>query len=120
MSIDDRAKCLDTAKALVTSDRNNTYGLPEDSFKDIASLWSSQGVTVGGRSVSASDVALMMICVKLARLKHNPAHNDSWVDIAGYAACGLQTANVGKPLDTEPIPTFELGPIQDEAQANDQ
>lgn len=30
--------------------------------------------------------------VKLSRLMWTPAKRDSWVDIAGYAACGLECA----------------------------
>lgn len=26
--------------------------------------------------------------LKIARLANNPEHMDSWVDLAGYAACG--------------------------------
>jgi hypothetical protein len=33
-------------------------------------------------------VALFLACVKIARLSNNKAHRDSWVDLAGYAACG--------------------------------
>ena len=29
---------------------------------------------------------------KMARLRHDPAHTDSWVDVAGYAACGAEVA----------------------------
>jgi hypothetical protein len=30
--------------------------------------------------------------LKVARLMHTPGHVDSWVDIAGYAACGADVA----------------------------
>lgn len=33
--------------------------------------------------------ALMMICVKMARLAVAPDHLDSWIDIAGYARTGV-------------------------------
>ena len=36
--------------------------------------------------ISAADVAMMMCCLKLARLKATPDHIDSAVDLAGYAA----------------------------------
>ncbi|MFN7882545.1 MAG: DUF6378 domain-containing protein [bacterium] len=26
----------------------------------------------------------------MARLKNSPNHRDSWVDLAGYAACGAE------------------------------
>jgi hypothetical protein len=34
------------------------------------------------------DVAVPMILMKLARLANAPKHRDSWLDIAGYTACG--------------------------------
>ena len=36
-------------------------------------------------SCSVQNEALDMICSKMARIKFNPNHKDSWVDIAGYA-----------------------------------
>ena len=34
----------------------------------------------------------MMILMKVARLAADHLHDDSWLDIAGYAACGSQCA----------------------------
>lgn len=99
--VDDRVRCLETAKGYVTQDRTSAYGSPEDNFGNIAAIWSAQGVTVNGRGVTAADVALMMIGMKLARLKHNPTHEDSWIDAAGYAACGMRAANVSQRLNDE-------------------
>ena len=31
---------------------------------------------------------MMMALMKIARLQNMPSHLDSWVDLAGYAACG--------------------------------
>lgn len=92
-----REKCLDTARECVTKDRVNAYGSAEDNFSNIAEMWNAQGVRIDGRALSASDVALMMAAMKLARLRHNPTHEDSWVDLAGYAACGMEVAF--KPLE---------------------
>ena len=36
--------------------------------------------------ISASDVAMMMVAIKLARLIETPDHKDSAIDLAGYAA----------------------------------
>ena len=41
---------------------------------------------------SAYDVAVMMALLKIARISENPQHMDSWVDLAGYAACGGEIA----------------------------
>lgn len=89
-----RGDLLAEAAKIVAVDRNSNYGEPEDSFGDIAALWNAQGYTFtkagGSRPLTGSDVALMMTSMKLARLKNNPTHRDSWVDIAGYAACGYE------------------------------
>jgi hypothetical protein len=38
--------------------------------------------------VDVDEVILCMIAVKMSRLIKTPEHEDSWVDIAGYAALG--------------------------------
>ena len=39
------------------------------------------------------DVAMMMLLVKIARLMHSPGHQDSHIDIAGYASILEEIAN---------------------------
>jgi hypothetical protein len=81
-----RADLLSRAAHIVNGQRNTAYGAPEDNFARIAALWSAH-LSV---SVTATDVALMMVLLKVARLRHDPGHEDGWVDIAGYAACGAE------------------------------
>ena len=83
-----RAAVLREAEAIVSNDRNSAYGGPEDSFERTAALWAAYK----GAAFSAADVAAMLALLKLARLAHNPTHRDSWVDLAGYAACGAEVA----------------------------
>jgi len=84
---------LDTAIAAV-ADRGLNYGKPEDNFRRIAEMWNAHLrirdlENASTRPVlNSGDVAIMMILMKVARLENTPAHLDSWVDIAGYAACG--------------------------------
>lgn len=84
-----RKQIIDKMTACVMSDRNKSYGDPEDNFGNIAALWNAylkgQGVAV---KLAATDVAVMSALIKVARLATNPAHIDSWVDLAGYAVCG--------------------------------
>ena len=40
-----------------------------------------------GTKVTAAQVGLCLIDLKLARLVGDPKHLDSLVDVAGYAAC---------------------------------
>lgn len=74
--------------------RGKSYGRPEDNFERIARLWATHLANRYGVSIviDAQDVAMMMILMKVARLENDPSHHDSWVDVAGYAACGGELA----------------------------
>lgn len=74
---------LQKAHRITTQDRRDEYGHPADDFAKIAKQWE---VTLGCR-VTPQQVALCMIQVKIARLCHSPNHEDSVLDIAGYANC---------------------------------
>lgn len=82
-----RRQLLEEAADIVDGDRNKTYGKPENSYGVIAKFWS----IYLDKSLEPHDVAAMMVLMKLARIKgSNGTHKDSWVDIAGYAACGYE------------------------------
>lgn len=85
----DRKELLQQALSAV-AERPTAYGSPENNFSRIASLWSSYRGE--GHNFTTADVAAMMALVKVARLAQSPAHLDSWVDLAGYAACGAEVA----------------------------
>lgn len=77
------------------ADRGVPYGGVEDNFNRIASLWQAHLENryaspdfAAFPVVDAADVAMMMALMKIARLEANPSHADSWIDVAGYAACG--------------------------------
>lgn len=78
-----RAQILDAAKQAVTVDRAATHGDAEQTFGLIAAYWSAHL----DHPVSATDAATMLALLKLARARGNPAHQDNWIDCAGYAAC---------------------------------
>lgn len=84
-----RAEILDTAKQYVTKDRAADHGDMEDNFATIAAYWSIHL----GCDVTATDVAVMMALLKVARIRSNPSHPDNWVDGAGYFACGGEIAS---------------------------
>lgn len=81
-----RAGVLDEARGLITGDRNAQYGDPIQDFRRTAELWS----TYLGISLQPYDVAAMMALLKLSRIRWSPEKRDSWVDLAGYAACGME------------------------------
>ena len=79
-----RQDILDTAKNIITNDRAATHGGAEDSFGTIAAMWSAYL----GVNIAQHDVCAMMVLLKVARIKGNAKHLDSWIDIAGYSAIG--------------------------------
>ena len=73
------------------------YGKVEDNFPLIASFWNEY---ILGRQdytksdlLDATDVAAMMILFKVARAVTGKPKIDTWLDIAGYAACAAETMN---------------------------
>lgn len=93
-----RKELLSKAIEITEGARQKHYGSPEDNFKNIAEYWQlylSQRFENSSEEseIGATDVAIMMLLMKVARLVHDPYHDDSWVDIAGYAACGSQCAD---------------------------
>ena len=66
----------------VVRDRRRIYGEPELLFARVAERWTQ----VLGIKVTATQVTLCLVDLKLARLTIDPGHLDSLVDVAGYAA----------------------------------
>lgn len=87
-----RKEILDAAAEIVTKDRNERYGEPEQSFEVIADFWATylNACSKGGpiEFPDAHDVAVMMALMKIARIATGKAKPDNWIDLAGYAACG--------------------------------
>jgi hypothetical protein len=80
-----RQQVLDQASTLIHKDRNGTYGEPEDNLGRIADLWS----IYLEKTLTARDVAWLMVLLKIAREIHAP-NVDNPVDVAGYAAIAHQ------------------------------
>jgi hypothetical protein len=92
-----RASALDEARRLVTGDRNNQYGPPNQDFLRTAALLNALGYHREDAEgvvhpIQSSDVAIIVAQVKVSRLMHSRRKRDSWVDLAGYAACGYECA----------------------------
>lgn len=84
-----RSEILQKAKTVVTGERQQNYGTPEDNFKRVASLWNAYK---GDNLFDAVDVAMMMALLKIARISTGTQTEDSFIDLAGYAACGGEIA----------------------------
>lgn len=67
---------------------NRTMVPPENNFQVIADFWT----VYKGVKFTATDVAMMMALLKVARIRSGTGTEDSFVDLAGYAACGGEIA----------------------------
>lgn len=82
-----RPEILEAARKCVCGEREQDYGSPEDNFTLIGRLWGVyKGVTF-----TPKDVAIMMALLKIARIRTGNS-SDSFVDLAGYAACAGEIA----------------------------
>ena len=66
----------------IVDQRRAAYGPPDAIMAAIAARWS---LTLG-RPVTAAQVTLCMIDLKLARLCHDTSYRDGVIDVIGYAA----------------------------------
>lgn len=84
-----RNEFLDESKSIMF-DRGMGYGHPAINHQRIASLWT----TFLEYPVKAEQVAICMALVKIARLVETPNHEDSYIDLAGYAAIAGELATM--------------------------
>ena len=89
----DKNEVLDKAKTIINGERQGTYGNAEDNFANIAAFWS----TYLNTPIDSTDVANMMILMKVARNSSGVYKDDNYIDICGYAALGGEIA-AGKEL----------------------
>lgn len=90
-NVSPRAKMLAEASNIISGARDKQYGGPEDNFERIAKIWS----VIFGIEVTKEDVAMAMVAVKVARYASKSGFQpDTWVDIAGYAACGYEVGEI--------------------------
>jgi hypothetical protein len=68
--------------ANVIAERSTQYGDAGDNMAAIAQRWSS----TLGKEITAAQVVICLLELKLARLAHDPTHEDTAVDVCGYAA----------------------------------
>lgn len=84
---------LEEAKRITEGVRRAEYGAPSDDFARAAYMWT--GILArklrDGASITAMDIPLCMIAIKLARQSHFHKR-DNLVDIAGYARTAAMVA----------------------------
>ena len=107
-----RSKVLDTVRAAVCRDRQNSYGDAEDNFQNIADYWNLWLKQRGFTAVLTSlDVAMMSALLKTARASANLTYSDNWVDLAGYAVCGAGIVAAGNESASTPYAAPKIDPL---------
>lgn len=84
-----RTEILKRAEELINGKRATEYGDAYENHERIAKLWT----VVLGMDVSVGQVYLCLNQLKVSRLIETPDHEDSWIDLAGYAALGGEKWN---------------------------
>ena len=85
-----RAKFLQQVEKLICNDRNKSYGEPYKNMDTTAKIMQAYLGNRTGDSITASDVAIFGVILKLGRLAKDPEHLDSLLDIAGYIAIAYE------------------------------
>lgn len=82
------AKIALTASTLIAGERADAHGSMARTHGCIASLWTVylQSRRDNTAPLAPSDVAKMMVLLKLARSENGAHNNDDYIDMAGYAA----------------------------------
>jgi hypothetical protein len=83
-----RSEFLAKVESAVCGARNESYDDAATNFARIATI---ANIVLGKKlsePLDSVDVALFSLCIKMGRLAFDPRHWDSWLDTAGYSACG--------------------------------
>jgi hypothetical protein len=93
-----RKSILAEAEKCVCTDREQQYGSPENNLELISAFWTnyleSKRLKEGPRfELHAHDVAIMMALLKIGRIATGVFKEDSYADLAGYAACAGEIAH---------------------------
>ena len=93
-----KEEILALAKEMVSKDRNDTHG---DAFKNHAEIAEFWNIFLDGKlrpmaNITAADVAIMMILLKVSRHTQGEKFNlDNFIDMAGYAAIAGEIGDSG-------------------------
>ena len=84
-----KEEILKKARDLITGDRNETHGDAFQNHAEIAEFWNIylDKKLQPMASITAEDVALMMVLMKISRNTQGKKNNlDNFIDMCGYAA----------------------------------
>ena len=93
-----KEEILRQAKELITGDRNDTHGVAYRNHAEIAEFWNIflDKKLQPMASISAEDVALMMVLMKISRNNQGKKSNiDNFIDMSGYAAIAGEINDTG-------------------------
>ena len=93
-----KEEILKKAKEIISNDRNASHG---DAFKNHAEIAEFWNIFLDGKlrpmaNITAADVAIMMILLKISRTTQGEKFNlDNFIDMAGYAAIAGEIGDSG-------------------------
>jgi len=93
-----KEEILMKAQEIVSNDRNISHGDAYKNHAEIAEYWNTflDNKLKPMANITAEDVALMMILLKISRNNQGKKFNiDNFVDIAGYAAIAGEIGDSG-------------------------
>jgi hypothetical protein len=94
-----KEEILKQAQDLVSGDRNDTHGDAFENHAEIAEFWNIylDKKLQPMASITAEDVALMMVLLKISRnTQGNKSNIDNFIDMCGYAAIAGEISKNGK------------------------
>ena len=80
---------LKIALKLLSGKREHEYGNKKENHENISRLWSAYL----DHPISAHDVAILMLLLKVARAKFGNPSSDTYVDMVGYSAIAGELAD---------------------------
>jgi hypothetical protein len=96
---------LERAAALVSGDRAADHGPARKTHQNIADLWNTYlGYKGTDIELRPSDVAMMMVLLKVARTMTGRFNPDDYVDMAGYAGLALECSPRSKAMAASMAP----------------
>lgn len=99
------AEVVGHAAELVGGDRASQHGDKVENHQHIAALWSA----FLERPITADQVALMMVLLKVARTKTGRLNRDDYVDMAGYAGVAGEIMGRFNGLHSSPEDGAKVG-----------
>jgi hypothetical protein len=92
-----KEEILKQAQDLVSGDRNDTHGDAFENHAEIAEFWNIylDKKLQPMASITAEDVALMMVLLKISRnTQGNKSNIDNFIDMCGYAAIAVSAPSL--------------------------